>query len=65
MTYELGKWNLEDLFPAYNSAEMEQAFADLETGVTTFERYREKLNPEMDVEEFMSALEEQEGITRL
>ncbi len=65
MTYELGKWNLDDLFPAHDSAEMKKAFADLEAGVEKFESYREKLGPEMDVEEFMSAIEEQEKISRV
>ena len=65
MTFELGKWSLNDLFPAYNSPEMEQAFKTLDTKVTKFEQYRDKLSPEMDVEEFMSAVEEQESATRL
>ena len=65
MTYELGKWKLDDLFPAHNSPEMEQAFKILDSKVSKFERYRDKLSPDMDVEEFMSAVEEQESATRL
>ena len=65
MTYELGKWSLDDLFPAHDSAEMKEAFKTLEEQVAKFEGYREKLSPDMDVEEFMSMLEEQEASTRL
>ncbi|MGD2026565.1 MAG: M3 family oligoendopeptidase [Anaerolineales bacterium] len=65
MTYELGTWKLDDLFPAHNSEEMKKAFEELETRVAGFEGYREKLSPEMDVEEFMAAVEEQESFTRL
>ena len=65
MTYELGKWKLDDLFPAHDSPEIEQAFKTLDSKVSKFEHYREKLSPDMDVEEFMSAVEEQESATRL
>jgi len=65
MTYELGKWKLDDLFPAYNSPELDQAFKSLDSKVSKFEKYRHKLSPDMDVEEFMSAVEEQESATRL
>jgi len=44
---------------------MKDAFSSLETQVAKFEGYREKLSPEMDVEEFMGMVEEQESFTRL
>ncbi len=65
MAYELGKWDLSDLFPAHDSAEMKEAFKTLEEFVANFEGYREKLSPEMDVEEFMNIVEEQESSARL
>jgi oligoendopeptidase F len=65
MTYSLGKWDLSDLYPAHDSAEMKKAFEELEAQITAFEAYRDKLDPQMDVEEFMSAVEEQEKSTRL
>ncbi|MBN2044702.1 MAG: M3 family oligoendopeptidase [Anaerolineales bacterium] len=65
MTYELGKWDLSDLFPAFDSPEMESAFETLKKDVAEFEKFREKLSPDMDVEEFMSAVESQEKTTRL
>jgi oligoendopeptidase F len=65
MTYELGKWQLDDLYPGHDSAEMKQAFASLESQVAEFESYREKLGADMDVEVFMSAVEAQETASRL
>jgi hypothetical protein len=34
MTYGLGKWKLDDLFPAHNGDEMKAAFKELEAQVT-------------------------------
>ena len=65
MTYELGKWTLDDLFTAHDSEGMKEAFKTLETQVEKLETYRERLNPNMDVEEFMSLIEEEEANTRL
>ena len=66
MAYELGKWNLKDLFPAHDSDEVKQAFADMEAKVTEIEeKYRGKLSPDMDVEEFMTLVEMQEEVTRI
>ncbi len=63
--YEMTPWILDDLFPAHDSSEMKKAFKDLETKITKFEDWRDKLNPTMDVEEFMTAVEQQEADTRL
>jgi oligoendopeptidase F len=65
MTYKLGKWSLDDLFPGFDSPEMEEAFKTLEAEVAEFEEFRDKLSPDMDVEEFMTAMEAQEKISRL
>ena len=65
MTYELGKWTLDDLFKAHDSEGMQEAFKTLEAQVEKLETYREKLKPNMDVEEFMSLIEEEEANTRL
>ncbi len=66
MAYELGKWNLKDLFPAHDGDEVKQAFADMEAKVTEIEeKYRGKLSPDMDVEEFMTLVEMQEEVTRI
>ena len=65
MAYELGKWQLDDLFSSHDSEELKAAFEKLEKDVAEFEGLREKLSPTMDVEEFMTAVESQEASTRL
>ena len=60
MTYKLGKWSLTDLFPSHTSDEVKTAFETVETLVVEFESYREILDHQMDVEEFMSMIEEME-----
>ncbi|MEK6222388.1 MAG: M3 family metallopeptidase, partial [Chloroflexota bacterium] len=64
-TYTEGKWSLADLFPGHEAPEMKTAFEDLEARVNKFEGWREKLNPDMDVEDFMACVQEQEADTRL
>ena len=64
-TYQVGSWDLKDLFPAQDSPELEAAFTELEKQVAAFEGWRDKLDPEMDVEDFMTAIEEQEKMSRL
>jgi oligoendopeptidase F len=65
MTYSLGRWELNDLYPGQDTPEMKKAFEELEAQITAFEAFREKLDPQMDVEEFMTAVESQEKSTRL
>ncbi|MDH5605559.1 MAG: M3 family oligoendopeptidase [Anaerolineae bacterium] len=63
--YDLERWSLKDLFPGYDAPEMVEAFKNLEEKINEFEGWREKLNPDMDVEEFMTCVEQQEAHTRL
>jgi oligoendopeptidase F len=65
MTYKSEKWSLKDLFPSHDGEEMKASFEALEAQVTEFENFRDNLSPNMDVEEFMNALEQQETNTRL
>jgi oligoendopeptidase F len=65
MTYKLGKWSLTDLFPSHTSDEVKTAFETVETLVVEFESYREILDHQMDVEEFMIVVEQQEAISLL
>lgn len=65
MNYTLSPWKLTDLFPATEAPEFEAAFGELESRITQFEKYRNDLKPEMDVEDFMSILEEYEQSYRL
>lgn len=63
--YTLSGWKLDDLFPGFDTMEMETAFADLETRITEFEGWRDKLDKDMDFEEFMDCVEYQEKTTRM
>ena len=64
--YTPGPWSLDDLFPAHDSKEMKKAFKDMEAKVARFEDWRDKLSPDMDVEEFMTAVEQYDGfVTRI
>ncbi len=43
MAYALTKWNLGELFPSFESAELQGAFDNVEEEVTSFEGVRNKL----------------------
>ncbi len=65
MTFTQTKWSLDDLFPAFDSPELDAAYKELDAQVTAFEALRPKLSAEMDVEDFMEALEASEKSTRI
>lgn len=65
MTFTQTKWSLEDLFPNFESPELEKTYKDLDEEVTTFEALRPTLKADMDVENFMEMLESSEKSTRL
>jgi len=64
-SYQLSQWNLTDLFPAHNSAEMKAAFENVERQVKTFEAKRPQLAADMDQGSFMDMVREMESISRL
>ena len=64
MAYTLTKWNLDDLFPSFESAELQGAFDNVEEEVTSFEGVRSKLNPDMDVKTFLDVVRASETTTR-
>lgn len=64
-TYELGRWSLNDLFPAHDSKEMESALKKLDANVTAFEKLRDKLTPEISDKDFIDILDKMEANTRL
>ena len=47
MAYTIKKWNLDELFPGFDSPELQAAFDNVEEQVASFEGVRGKLNPEM------------------
>lgn len=64
-TYTQSRWSLTDLFPSDDSPELEAAFTEIDTLVKDFETLRPKLQDAMDVEEFMTAVEKVDKITRV
>ena len=65
MTYTLKKWDLTQLFPGFNSPDLESAFDNVEEQVASFEGVRSKLNPEMDVKTFLDVVRASESIARV
>ncbi len=65
MTYKLSKWDLSQLFPGYDSAELQNAFDMIEEQVTSFEGVRDKLKPEMPADQFMDIVKASETTTRI
>jgi oligoendopeptidase F len=65
MAYALTKWNLGELFPAFESPELQGAFDNVEEQVASFEGVRNKLNPDMEVETFLEVVRASEATTRI
>ena len=65
MAYTLTKWNLGELFPSFESPELQGAFDNVEEEVTSFEGVRNKLNPDMDAETFLEVVRASESTTRI
>ena len=65
MAYTQTKWNLGELYPAFDSPDLQGAFDNVEEQVTSFEGVRGKLNPEMDAETFLQVVRASEEMTRI
>jgi oligoendopeptidase F len=65
MTFKQTKWSLNDLFPGFESKELEASYKELDEQITAFEALRPKLKADMDVEDFMEMLEASEKSTRI
>ena len=65
MAYAQTKWNLGELYPAFDSPDLQGAFDNVEEQVTSFEGVRGKLNPEMDAETFLQVVRASEEMTRI
>ncbi len=65
MAYTLKKWDLTQLFPGFNSTDLEGAFDNVEEQVASFEGVRSKLNPEMDEKTFLDVVRASESIARV
>ncbi len=64
MTYVQTKWSLADLFPGFDSPELEAAFDQVEEQVTSFEGVRGKLKSEMEAEQLVEIVRASEEINR-
>ena len=63
--YEPTTWSLADLYPAHDSAEVQQAIADLEQRVEQFAAQRSLLTPTISDDQFLQMLQAIETIVGL
>lgn len=64
MTFRQSPWSLQDLFPGFDSPELESAFQSLEAQVAAFEQFRAELKPDISTDAFLHIVRESEAITR-
>ncbi len=65
MAYALTKWNLNDLYPGFDSPDLQAAFDNVEEQVMSFEGIRGKLQPDLDADQFMQFVTASEATVRI
>ena len=65
MTFTQTKWSLADLYPGFNTPELESAFDVIEEQVTSFEGLRDNLTPDMPADRFLDVVRASEDMTRV
>ena len=65
MAYTLTQWNLNDLYPGFDSPDLQIAFDNVEEQVMSFEGIRGKLTPDIDSNQFMEFVRASEATTRI
>lgn len=65
MAYTIKKWDLKQLFPGFDSPELQAAFDNVEEQVASFEGARKKLKPDMDAGAFLDVVRASEATTRI
>lgn len=65
MTYQLSKWDLSQLFPGFESPELQSAFDQVEEQAASFEGLRGKLSAQMDAGMFLEAVRSAEAMRRI
>ena len=65
MTFTQTKWSLDDLYPGFNTPELESAFDVIEEQVTSFEGLRSNLTPDMPADRFIDVVQSSEQMTRV
>jgi oligoendopeptidase F len=64
-TFNQTSWSLSDLFSAYDGADIQAAFDELENIVSDFEQYRGDLSAELSVSKFMQIVRKLESVQKL
>ena len=64
-SYSIKKWDLGQLFPRFDSPELQAAFDQVEEQVASFEGVRGKLSADMESETFLEIVRASESIARL
>lgn len=64
MTFTQTQWSLADLYPGFDTPELESAFDVIEAQVTSFEGLRSNLTPDMPADRFLDILRASEEMTR-
>jgi oligoendopeptidase F len=64
-SYSIKKWDLSELFPGFNSPELQAAFDNVEEQVTSFEGVRGKLKEDIDAQTFLEIVRASEGTARI
>jgi len=59
------RWNKEDILPEINSREYNLLLEQLETNVKFIESYKEKLKPDISIQEFMKLVNTIENIMEI
>jgi oligoendopeptidase F len=65
MTFAQTKWSLSDLYPGFDTPELESAFDLIEEQVTSFEGLRANLIPDMPADRFVDIVRASEETTRV
>ncbi len=58
-------WNLKDILPEINSKEYKILLEELEKATKYIESYRNKINPNIDIKDFMSVIKAKEKIAEI
>ncbi len=64
-TYSIKKWNLGDLFPGFDSPELQATFDNVEEQVASFEGVRGRLKADMEADTFLDVVHASEETLRL
>src|SRR5512138_3454414 len=65
MAYAPTKWNLNELYPGFDSPDLQAAFDNVEEQVMSFEGIRGKLQPDLDANQFLEFVRAAESTARL